>query len=106
MPEVPFTKGRKDIPQLSESEDQALGMILALLSEVSVMRARIDTLERLLGAQGMLASGAVDAYVPDHEAATARDGLRQRIIAKVMRPIRDAARRAVEDRRGRSSREA
>jgi hypothetical protein len=102
MADVPLTKGRKAIPHLPESEDQAFSMILALTSELAVMRERIDTLERLLERAAVLDAGAVDAFAPDADAAAARDTLRRRIIAKVMRPVRDAARQTAEARQNAS----
>ena len=93
----PTTAGRREITGLSVIEDQALAMIAALASEVSVARERIDTLERLLEERGTLSRAAIDAYRPDDTAATEREGLRQRLIAKIFRPLRDAALRAIDD---------
>ncbi|MBT0668900.1 hypothetical protein HT136_11030 [Novosphingobium profundi] len=93
----PQTAGRRAMPGLDDSEDQTFGMIAALASELAMARERIDTLERLLAAQGTLDADAVEAYVPDEEAAKARGALRQRMIGKVFRPIREAAiRRAAQ----------
>lgn len=89
----PQTAGRRDMPGLDESDDQTFAMIAALASELAMARERIDTLERLLAGSGALVPGAVDAYVPDEEAAKARGALRQRLIGKVFRPIREAAMR-------------
>ncbi len=94
--EAPLVKGRKAIPHLAESDDQAFAMIVALASELAMTRARLDTLERLLAKRGFLAPDAVEAFVPDAAAASERDALRRRIVAKIFRPVRDAARRAAE----------
>ncbi len=87
----PQTAGRRAMPGLDDGEDQTFGMIAALASELAMARERIDTLERLLAVKGTLDAGAVDAYVPDEDAAKVRGALRQRLIAKVFRPIREAA---------------
>jgi hypothetical protein len=96
MKAPPLTAGRRDITGLSVIEDQALSMIAALASELAVARERIDTLERLLDANGTLPRASIEAYRAEGEAATQREGLRQRLIAKVFRPLRDASRRAIE----------
>ena len=84
---------RLAINGMSEGEDRLLSMVLALTSEMAVMRERIDTLERLLAQAGTLAGDAVETFHPDEVAAAARDAMRQRLIAKVMKPVRDAAAR-------------
>lgn len=102
MAEIPVTKGRKSIPHFTESEDQAYAMILALTSELAVTRERLDTLERILGEQNLLGQGAVDSFVPDQIAKVQRDGLRRRIIGKVLRPVAEATRRAADERQASS----
>lgn len=97
MKAPPATAGRREITGLSTIEDQALAMIAALASELAVARERIDTLERLLEENGTLSRASIEAYRAQGEAATQREGLRQRLIAKVFRPLRDAARRAIEE---------
>ena len=96
MMESPNTRGRRDIPNLSEVDDQSIAMIAALASELVIVRERLDTLERLLVATTAISADAVDTFVADPEAVADRDRLRRRIIAKVFKPIRDAARRAAE----------
>lgn len=97
--ETPPVKGRKDIPHLAEADDQAFAMIVALASELAMARERLDTLERLLAAKEILAPDAVEAFAPDAAATSERDALRRRIVAKIFRPVRDAARRAAEAER-------
>ncbi|WP_343614635.1 hypothetical protein [Novosphingobium sp.] len=92
----PPTAGRREITGLSVIEDQALSMIAALASELAVARERIDTLERLLDANGTLPRAQIEAYRAEGEAAQQREGLRHNLIAKVFRPLRDASRRALE----------
>lgn len=95
----PFTAGRREITGLSVIEDQAMAMIAALASELVVARERIDTLERVLEEGGMLDRARIEGYRPEGEAAQQREGLRQRLIAKIFRPLRDAAQRAIEEHR-------
>lgn len=91
---------RLDIPGQSPGEDRLLAMISSLAAELSVTRERLDTVERLLEAAGVLDRAAIDAYDAPAEAAAARDGLRRNLIARIFRPVRDAAARA-RDEQGR-----
>jgi hypothetical protein len=80
------------IPGREARDEQLLGMIVALTSEVTILRARLDACERLLVASGALAEGAVDRFDPDPAAAAQRERARQHTIAKVMRPMKELAR--------------
>ncbi|TWB40606.1 hypothetical protein [Nitrospirillum pindoramense] len=89
---LPRTPNRLDpIPGRSSLDEQTLAMIVSLASEVTVLRARLDTCERLLVAARVLAPGAVDSFSPDAAAQAERDGLRQHTLNKVFRPLREAA---------------
>lgn len=94
----PAYRRRTDIPGMRPEDDQAIAMITALASELAVLRERVDTLEVLLAAQGVLDPAAIDAFQPDAAATARRDGLRQGLIAKVFRPLREAAARAASQR--------
>ncbi len=99
---LPRTPNRLDtIPGSDARDEQLLGMIVALTSEVTILRARLDACERLLVASGALAEGAVDRFDPDAPAQAERERARQHAIAKVLRPLREGARAeltAVKDR--------
>jgi hypothetical protein len=62
-------------------------MVFALTSEVAVLRERLDAHERLAAANAFTGPEAVDAYVPDESAQQARAAQRERLIAKVSRPL-------------------
>lgn len=65
--------------------DQLFGMVLALVSEVSVLRERLDTAERLLEADGVLSRSRIEDYQPDAEAGRERGLATQAYISRVMR---------------------
>lgn len=89
---LPRTPHRLDpIDGARPMDEQLLAMIVALTSEVTVLRARLDACERLLAAGGALAPGAVDGFAPDAEAEAVREGLRRATLEKVFRPLREAA---------------
>jgi hypothetical protein len=89
---LPRTPKKLDpIPGRSASDEQTLGMILALTAEITVLRARLDACERLLVAAHLLPPGAIDSFAPDATAQAERDTLRTRTIAKVLRPMHELA---------------
>ncbi|MEZ5499872.1 MAG: hypothetical protein R3E77_10650 [Steroidobacteraceae bacterium] len=80
-------KGRRTAPGRDPRVDTLVGMIMALTSEVSILRDRLDSHERLNGAGVSATQDAVEAYVPDAQAETAREQMRQRLLDKVCRPL-------------------
>jgi hypothetical protein len=90
-------KRRVEIPGQSPVEDRLLAMVAALTSEVAILRSRLDTLERLADQAGIIDRSAIETFAPDAAAETEREALRSRLIDKVFRPLRDAARRAAGD---------
>ncbi len=81
------TKGREpgvgDDPRI----DTLVGMVMALTSEVSVLRERIDAHEKLAESGQAAVSAAVDAYRPDAQGEARRAEDRERLIEKVCRPL-------------------
>lgn len=59
------------------SSDTLLAMNIALLTELMVTRERLDTLERLVDAQGLVPRAAIDAYEPDDAAEAEREQIRE-----------------------------
>jgi hypothetical protein len=84
---------RRDIDGLNSSEDQLVAMVTALAAQLAVTRERLDTVERLAEAAGLFGPDAVERFVPDDRARQQRDAIRQTLIARIFRPIRDAAAR-------------
>lgn len=66
-------------------------MIVALASEVTVIRARLDTCERLLADAGIITGDAVDNYSPDAAAQAERDKLRRSSMNKIFRSMVEAS---------------
>ena len=60
-----------------ERLDMLFAMLTTLLGEVSVIRERIDTHERLLEKAGLFGKDTVDAWLPDAEAEAERAPIRQ-----------------------------
>jgi hypothetical protein len=84
-------KGRRASFHDDPGVDQLFGIVTALASELWVARERIDTLERLLEASGVLAAGAVEGFRPDGADATARTAEREAFIRRVFQVLEDYA---------------
>jgi hypothetical protein len=67
--------------------DRVLSITMALAGEVSVMRERMDTIERLLDARGTISRADIEAYEPDREAGRERGLLTREFIQRVMRAV-------------------
>lgn len=91
---LPRTPKKLDPIAGSDARDeQTMGMIVALLSEVTVLRARLDTCERLLVAENVLRPDSIDTFTADDDARAEREAMRASTIAKVLRPMRELAER-------------
>lgn len=69
------------------TQDKLLAMLMGLVGEVSVLADRVDTLERLLMAQGVLPEGSVDTFVADATVRDQRDAKREQLLRNVLRII-------------------
>ncbi len=65
--------------------DRLYSTVFALAAEVSVLRERQDTIERLLDAHGTLSRADIDNYVPDKAAGDERGLATQAYLARIMR---------------------
>ena len=72
-----------DDPQI----DKLLAIVMALAGEVSVLRERLDTVERLLEAKGLLSRQDIEAYRAEDTAATEREQWRAEYIERILRVI-------------------
>jgi hypothetical protein len=80
-------KGKR--PQYFEDPaiDRTLSILMALVGEVSVLRERLDTVERLLETKGSISRADIEAYEPDRAAGHERGMLTREYIARVMRGV-------------------
>lgn len=84
-PPVPRTaRGKRPTFHDQPAIDRLIAISLALASELSVLRDRVDTIE-LLGAEaGWLKPGAVDAFVPDQPTRERRERAREAYLGRVL----------------------
>jgi len=96
-----LAKPRRPIPGESAEIERLSAMLTAVLSELTIVRERLDTMERLTARAGVFSLDDIEAFEPTADETKARDAIRQRQIAKVFRILRDDAERqaAVLERR-------
>lgn len=80
-------KGRRPAYFDDPAQDRMVSILMALVSEVSVVRERLDTIERLLDAKGTLSRADIEAFTPDPDAAYERSVATKAYIARVMRAL-------------------
>ena len=66
-------------------DDRIFSILMALVGEVSVMRQRLDTVERLLDRNGALTRDDIEDYVPSREEGFERGALIREYIHRIMR---------------------
>ncbi|KAA5805458.1 hypothetical protein F1654_05635 [Alkalicaulis satelles] len=82
-------KARGKRPWFLEDKDseRVLNIVMALAQEVAVTRQRLDTVERLLEARGVISQGDIEAYAPSKAEAEARGAWTQEFIARILRIV-------------------
>lgn len=70
--------------------DRILSIVMALVAEVSVLKQRQDTVERLLEAKGTISRADIESFVADKDAAYERGVETKAYIARVMRGVQQA----------------
>ena len=67
--------------------DRLLSIVMALAGEVSVVRERLDTVERLLETRGSINRADIENYVPDADSAYARGLNTREFVARILRGV-------------------
>lgn len=80
-------KGRRPAFFDDPAVDRLLSIVMALVAELSVLRERQDTVERLLEAKGVLARADIEAFEPDAGAGLERGSATRAYIMRVMRGV-------------------
>ncbi|NHO67224.1 hypothetical protein G8770_16875 [Aestuariicella hydrocarbonica] len=83
------TKAKGKRPQFFADSDneRLLSILMAVAGELAVTRERLDTLERLLEAKGLLSQDEIETFTPDSDQAEARGLLQQEYIARILRVV-------------------
>jgi hypothetical protein len=67
--------------------DTVMGIVMALAGEVSVLRERLDSVERLVAAKGLFTQHDLEAYRPDDAVLAERERWRAEYIERVLRVV-------------------
>ncbi|WFL76338.1 hypothetical protein P7228_10045 [Altererythrobacter arenosus] len=83
-------KGKR--PEFFDSEalDRLYSVVFALAAEVSALRERQDTIERLLDANGTLRREDIENYEPDRQAGEERGLATRAYVNRIMRGFQQA----------------
>ncbi|WP_240610302.1 hypothetical protein [Sphingomonas pokkalii] len=65
--------------------ERMLSILLAVAGEVSVLKERLDTVERLLEAKGTICREDIETYAPDADAAHARGVMTKEYVGRILR---------------------
>lgn len=82
-------KGKRPVYFEDPQIDKLLAIVLALAGEVSVLRERLDTIERLAQAKGILSIEEIETYQPDEQVAGERSRWRADYLARVLRVLQE-----------------
>jgi len=71
--------------------ERVLNVVLALTTELAVLRERLDTLERLAAERGLVVPTDLEAYEPSPEVRQQREAWRRDYVERVLRVLSDEA---------------
>ena len=71
--------------------DRLYSVVFAMAAEVSTLRERQDTVERLLDAKGTISREDIETYVPDRQAGEERGLATRAYISRIMRGFQQEA---------------
>ena len=80
-------KGKRPAYFEDPAIDRTLSIVMAIAGELSVLRERLDTVERLLDAKGTISRADIETYVPDRAAGAERGMLTKEYIARILRGV-------------------
>jgi hypothetical protein len=80
-------KGKRPAYFEDPAIDRTLSIVMAIAGELSVLRERLDTIERMLDAKGTISRADIEAYVPDRAGGAERALLTKEYIARILRGV-------------------
>jgi hypothetical protein len=82
-------KGKKPTFFADPQVDKVLAIVMALAGEVSVLRERLDTVERVLNTKGVLTRQDIETYRLEESAAEERERWRADYLDRLLRVVRE-----------------
>lgn len=80
-------KGKRPNTLHDFNAERTLSILLAVAGEVSVLKERLDTVERLLDTKGTISRADIEAYQPTGDAAYERALATKEYVARIMRGV-------------------
>jgi hypothetical protein len=80
-------KGKRPNTLNDFNAERTLSIVLAIAGEVSVLKERLDTVERLLDAKGTISRADIEAWQPTGDAAYERAVMAKEYVARIMRGV-------------------
>jgi hypothetical protein len=84
-------KGRRPKFNTDPAIDNVHGMVMALAAEVAVIHDRLDTVERISEAKGIMLTEEIEKFEPDGETLAAREQWRQQLLKRMFYLLREQA---------------
>jgi hypothetical protein len=81
------SKGARPYFFESAEAERVMNIAMAIATEVAVVRERMDTIERLLEAKGLLTQKEIEAFAPTDEQAEERQLWHTRYAARILRIV-------------------
>lgn len=81
------SKGARPYFFESKETERVMNIAMAIATEVAVVRERMDTIERLLEAKGILTQNEIEQFVPTDEQAEERQLWHTKYSARILRII-------------------
>jgi len=78
-------KGKRPYFLKDPDVERVLAVTMAIAQELSVMRERLDTVERILEEKGTLTRADIETYSPPQSAAHERGAWTQEYLARILR---------------------
>jgi hypothetical protein len=76
-------RGKRPVFYDTPGLDEAMSMIMVLANELSVVRDRLDTVEKVAAAKGVILDAEIEAFEPDQAVLEARELRRQDFLARL-----------------------
>ena len=93
-----FARGQARPSYLQPGDvDRVMIMLVALMSEVSALRDRLDTHEAVVEMGGVVTSAAVEAYELTPERQARREAMRETMLKRVLRVVTEECDEAATD---------
>jgi len=80
-------KGKRPVYFNDPENDKLLAITMAVVGELSVLRERLDTIERLARAKGLLSLDEIEEYRPDEQVSAEREKWRAEYLERILRVV-------------------